>query len=141
MNSHHTRKGFTLIEVLVVIVILAALAAYIAPTIKNKLGTANVNMARGNMAQIENALSTFLLDCARYPDDTEGFEVLLTPPADVEDKWKGPYIKASQLLDPWNNPYQYMAQGIKNPGSYDIISFGADGTEGGEGDNADIFNE
>lgn len=76
-----------------------------------------------------------------YPDDSEGLEALVTAPAGLEEKWTGPYLKKSELLDPWNNPYQYRSEGEVNPGSFDIFSFGADGTEGGEGDNADIYND
>ena len=75
------------------------------------------------------------------PDDSEGLEALLIPPADVEEKWNGPYLKRSDLLDPWKNPYIYLAEGEYNVGSFDLISFGADGMEGGEGENADIVND
>ena len=65
----------------------------------------------------------------------------LFEPSDLEDKWDGPYIKEKQLLDPWENPYEYYEQGTINEGSFDLISYGADGMEGGEGENADIYND
>jgi len=67
--------------------------------------------------------------------------VLIVPPADLEEKWNGRYLKPSQLVDPWDNPYIYVAEGEINPGSYDLISLGADGVDGGEGDNTDIYND
>ena len=66
---------------------------------------------------------------------------MIESPADVDEKWKGPYVKRSQLFDPWDNPYVYVAEGKVNPGSFDLKSYGADGQEGGVGDNADIYNE
>ena len=135
------RKAFTLIELLVVILIIGLLAGFVAPRMFQSVGKAKRDLAKPKMAIIETAIERFSLDCGRYPDDSEGLEVLLIPPADVEDKWNGPYLKQSQLLDPWENPYVYVAEGEINPGSYDLISLGADGVDGGEGDNEDIFND
>jgi general secretion pathway protein G len=135
------RKAFTLIELLVVIVIISLLAGFVAPRMFSSVSKARRDLAGPKMAIIESALERFSLDCGGYPDDSEGLEVLLVAPAGLEEKWNGPYIKQSQLLDPWENPYIYVAEGEINPGSYDLISFGADGLEGGEGDNEDIYNE
>jgi len=135
------RKGFTLVELLVVIVIISMLAALVAPNLFKHLGKAKRDLARPKMALVEDALNRFYIDCGRYPDDTEGLDALLQPPEDLEDKWNGPYLKRSQLLDPWGNPFVYVAEGEHNPGSYDLISLGADGQEGGEGDNEDIYND
>lgn len=101
------------------------------------------DIARAKMAIIEAAIERFAIDCGRYPDESEGLEALLVPPADLEEegKWRGPYLKASQLLDPWKNPVVYNAEGEINPGSYDLVSLGADGQEGGEGDNEDVYND
>ena len=96
------------------------------------------------MATIESAIAQFYMACDRYPDDTEGLDILLSPepPEGVEEgSWSGPYLKQSDLLDLWNRPYIYVAEGEMNPGSYDLISLGQDGMDGGEGDNADIYNE
>ncbi|MFZ2149122.1 MAG: type II secretion system major pseudopilin GspG [Sedimentisphaerales bacterium] len=135
------RKAFTLIELLVVIIIISMLAGFVAPRLMQRVGKAKKDLAGPKMAIIESALERFGLDCGQYPDDSEGLEALLVAPAGLEDKWNGPYLKPSQLLDPWDNPYIYVAEGQINPGSYDLVSLGADGTEGGEGDNEDIFND
>lgn len=136
--------GFTLVELLVVILIISLIAVFFGRRTFKRLGKAKRDIARAKMAIIEDALGRFYLDCDRYPDDVEGLDLLLSvvPPEDVEeDKWNGPYLKRSELLDPWNNPYAYRAEGEITPGSYDLISFGADGQEGGEGDNEDIYND
>lgn len=134
-------KGFTLIELLVVIMIISLLAGFVAPRMFKHVSKAKANLARPKMAIIETALERFGIECGRYPDDSEGLEVLLVPPAGLEEKWNGPYIKPSQLLDPWENPYIYIAEGEINLGSYDLISLGADGVDGGEGESADVFND
>ncbi len=137
------RKGFTLVELLVVIIILSLLAAFAAPKAFQALRGARANLARSRMALVEDALERFSINCDRYPDDSEGLEALLVCPPDLEDtgKWNGAYLKANQLLDPWNNPFIYVAEGEVNPGSYDLISYGSDGEPGGEGDAQDIYNE
>jgi len=135
------RKAFTLIELLVVIIIISMLAGFVAPRLMQRVGKAKKDLARPKMAIIESALERFGLDCGQYPDDSDGLDALLIAPAGLEEKWNGPYLKMSQLLDPWDNPYIYVAEGEINPGSYDLVSLGADGTEGGEGDAEDIFNE
>lgn len=134
-------EAFTIVELLVVILIISMLAAFVAPRMFRGLGKAKCDIAKAKMATIENALGRFFVDCGRYPDDSEALEVLLEAPEDVEEKWRGPYLKRSELLDPWENPYQYRQQGEVNPGSFDLVSFGADGLEGGEGDDEDIYNE
>ncbi len=134
-------EAFTLVELLVVILIISMLAAFVAPRMFKGLGKAKSQIAKAKMAIIEDALARFYIDCGRYPDDSEGLEVLLTAPADLQEKWNGRYCKPSELFDPWGNPYIYLAEGQYNPGSFDLISYGADGAEGGEGDNADIVND
>jgi len=140
-RSKRKRKAFTLVELLVVILIISMLAAFVAPRMFRGLGKAKKDIAKAKMAIIENALGRFYIDCGRYPDDSEGLEALITPPADLEEKWNGPYLKQSELLDPWEHPYIYVAEGQINPGSFDLISLAADGMEGGEGDNEDVFND
>jgi len=94
------------------------------------------------MSNIENALANFRLDCGRFPTQDEGLEALLFEPDDLEEnKWDDPYLKRSELLDPWEHPYIYVAEGERNPGSFDLISLGADGEPDGEGDNEDIYND
>jgi general secretion pathway protein G len=141
-QTKRRRKGFTLIELLVVILIISMLAGFVAPNILKRLGKAKADLARPRMAVIEGALQRFQLDCGRLPDESEGgLEALLVAPPDLEEKWSGPYLKRSQLLDPWDRPYRYFSEGEYNPGSFDLVSLGADGQEGGEGENADVVND
>jgi len=137
------RKGFTIIEVLTVVLIIGLIAAFIVPKMLTGLGEAKVKIGKSKMALIENALGRFFYDCGRFPTQDEGLEALLAPPADLEEKWNGSYMKQSELLDPWDNPYEYVEDGVINVGSYDLISYGADGMEGGqEGtDDEDIYND
>jgi len=141
-NNNNKRKAFTLVELLVVVLIITMLAAFVAPRMFRGIGKTKADLTKAKMAIVESALSRFYLDCGRYPDDSEGLEVLVLPPTDMEEgKWRGPYLKRSEILDLWNNPYIYIAEGEYNPGSFDLISLGADGAEGGEGDNMDIVND
>jgi general secretion pathway protein G len=139
--SRTRRKGFTIIEVLTVVLIISMIAVFVGRRVFTGLGKTKRDIAKAKMAIIDNALGRFYLDCGRFPDDSEGLEVLLTAPADVEDKWAGPYAKQSELLDPWGYPYEYYEEGTANVGSYDIVSLGADGVEGGAGENQDIYND
>ena len=136
-RKKQTRKAFTLVELLVVIVILSMLAALAGPKLFQYVGKSRVQLAKPALRYIDDALERFAVDCGRYPDDSEGLEALLIMPPDLEEKnvWTGPYLKASQLNDPWGNPVVYMSEGVVNPGSYDLVSYGADGTEGGSVDN------
>ena len=134
------RKGFTIIELIVVAVIIAMLAAFMVPKISKRFGKAKHHIAKAKMGLIESALVTFQVDCGRFPYEDEGLEALLAPPSDLEEKWDGKYLKDSDILDPWENLYIYIEEGEINIGSYDLISLGADGEEGGEGENEDIFN-
>jgi general secretion pathway protein G len=141
-RKNRKRNAFTLVELLVVVLIITMLAAFVAPRMFSGIGKTKADLTHAKMAIIENALARFYIDCGRYPDDSEGLEVLVVPPSDIEEgKWNGPYLKRSDLVDLWGNPYIYVAEGEYNPGSFDLISLGADGTDGGEGDNADIVNE
>ncbi|MHC4587048.1 MAG: type II secretion system protein GspG, partial [Planctomycetota bacterium] len=114
---------------------------FVAPKMFKSIVKAKKDLAKPKMTIIESAIERFSLDCGQYPDDSMGLEALLIPPSGLEEKWNGPYLKASQLNDPWDNPYIYVAEGEINPGSYDLVSLGADGTEGGEADAEDIFND
>ena len=135
------QQGFTVIEILAVVVIISLLAAFVVPKIFKGMGQAKTDIARSKMAIVEGGLGKFYLDVNRYPTDSEGLESLLQPPAGTEAKWNGPYVKKSDLLDPWDQRYLYQAEGQINLGSFDLVSYGADGVPGGEGENADVVNE
>lgn len=141
MRTKRMRKGFTLVELLVVVLIISMLAAVLAPRMFRGLGQAKADIARAKMTIIEDSLSRFQYDCGRLPTESEGgLEALLVAPPDLAERWMGPYLKQSQLVDPWGNMYIYISEGQYNPGSFDLISLGADGQEGGEGEDADIIN-
>jgi len=134
-------KAFTLVELLVVVLIISLIATVISRRVFMGLGRAKADIAKAKMANIENAIGIFYLHCGRYPDESQGLSELFEMPADLEEKWSGPYLKQSELLDPWKNPYIYIEEGVVNPGSIDLISYGADGMEGGEGEDEDIYND
>ena len=121
--------------------IISMLAVFVVPRMFKSLGKTRRDIAKAKMAILDNAIGRFNLACGRYPDETQQLEELLVQPEGLEEKWDGPYLKRSDLLDPCSNPYAYREEGERNPGSYDLISWGADGAEGGEGDNEDIFND
>lgn len=140
--KRRNQKGFTLIEILVVMLIISMLAAFVAPRVFKKLSQSKRVIARSKMAIIESALGQFRLDCERLPDDSEGLNVLLVDPGEFEeDVWQGAYLKKSDLIDPWGNPYEYREEGEINVGSYDLISLGKDGEPEGEGEDEDIYLE
>lgn|ERR1039457_194348 len=130
------RKGFTLIELLVVIVIIGLLASLVTPKLFSKLGTAKEKTAKAQVEMIVTALDAFKLDVNRYPTTEETLEVLWKDPGNIKN-WKGPYLPKPLPADPWDTPYFYKTPGPdKHP--FDLKSFGADGKEGGEGENKDI---
>jgi general secretion pathway protein G len=135
-REQKNRKGFTLVELLVVILIISMLAAFVAPNVFRAGDKAKWDLAKPKMAILETNLERFYIDCGRFPDDSEGLEALLYSPSDVENVWNGPYLKKDNLYDPWKNLYIYVTE----PGGYYLISYGADGMQGGEGYNADIYN-
>lgn len=135
------QKGFTIIELVAVAMIISLLAVFVVPRAFKGLGKAKHDIARGKMGIVEGAIARFQYDCGRFPTDAEGTEALLAAPVELEDKWSGPYCKRSDLDDPWGRAFVYVGVGVVNPGGFDLISLGADGAEGGEGENADIYND
>ncbi len=127
-------KGFTLIELLVVMVILGLLAALVGPRLFGHVGAANQKAAKTQIEMLGSALDAFRLDVGRYPTTAEGLNALMTNPG--IDGWNGPYLKKALPNDPWRRPYQYQSPGTH--GEYDIISYGADGAPGGDGENKDV---
>ena len=138
VQMKRNEKAFTIVELLVVILIISMLAVFVAPRMFRVLGKAKRDLAMPKMKIIESALERFSIDCGRYPEE---LEELIAAPADIEEKWSGPYLKRSELLDPWDNPYIYVEEGEINPGGFDLISLGADGQEGGEGNDEDVYND
>ena len=129
-------RGFTLLELLVVIVIIGLLAAYVGPKYFAQLGKSEVTVAKAQIEAFEKSLDTYRLDVGRYPTTEEGLAALLVAPPAAGTRWNGPYLKKAVPLDPWGHAYQYRAPGSK--GEYDIVSMGKDGQPGGSGENADI---
>jgi general secretion pathway protein G len=130
-----SRTGFTLIELLVVLAILALLAGLVGPRVLNLFGGAKSKTAAVQIAEIEKTLELYKLDVGRFPSTEEGLDALNKKPA-TAGGWSGPYMKSGIPTDPWGKPYQYKSAG----GTVEILSLGADGAAGGEGENSDIRN-
>jgi general secretion pathway protein G len=130
-------QGFTLLEIMVVVVIIGLLAAIVVPNFIGNIDTAAINRAKQDIRGIETALNLYRLDNFRYPSATEGLEALVTNPGEANaPNWKQQLQRLP--VDPWERPYQYANPGTH--GEFDVFSYGADGQEGGEGINADIGN-
>ena len=136
MDRH---RGFTLIEIMVVVVIIGLLAAIVAPNLIGNIDKAQISRTKQDIRSIETALNLYRLDNFKYPTTAEGLDVLVTNPGEaVAPNWKpGGYLRKVPI-DPWNRPYAYAYPG--EHGEFDVFSLGADGQEGGEGNNADIGN-
>ncbi len=133
-------SGFTLIEIMVVVVILGILAALIAPNVISQIDKAQITKAKQDIRAIESALKLYRLDNFRYPSTEEGLEALVNPPDDpqAQKRWPpGGYLDRLPV-DPWGRPYLYLYPG--NQGEYDLYTLGRDGQQGGEGLDADIGN-
>jgi len=129
-------RGFTLLELLVVMVIIGLLAGYVGPRFFNQIGKSEIKTTRAQIDALEKALDQYRLDVGRYPTTEQGLQALQTSPG--EARWGGPYLKKAVPPDPWGKPYQYRHPG--EHGEFDLYSFGPDGQPGGEGENADITN-
>jgi len=131
------QQGFTLIELLIVMVIIGLLAALVGPRMFGKVDESRQRSAKAQISLFETALDTYRLDTGKYPTTDEGLEALRTKPSGVE-RWDGPYLNKEVPKDPWGNEYVYQSPG--EHGDYDLMSYGADGSPGGEGSDMDIVN-
>jgi len=136
MNKR-SQRGITLIELMVVMVIIALFATIVGQRLFRNVEKAYQSTAKQQIAEFEGLLDTFRLDVGRYPTSEEGLQSLRAKPGTLEG-WDGPYAKKDIPLDPWKHAYVYRFPG--QHGEYDLYSYGADGQEGGDGDNADIVN-
>jgi general secretion pathway protein G len=134
-TARRRARGFTLIELLVVLAILTLLAGLVGPRVLGQLGGAKAKTAAVQIADLDKSLELFKLDVGRYPTTQEGLQALVVKPGAVNG-WNGPYLKGGVPSDPWGNPYRYA----NNGGAIEIISLGADGAAGGDGENADVRN-
>jgi general secretion pathway protein G len=130
-------RGFTLIELLVVLAILTLLAGLVGPRVLNQLGGAKSKTTAVQIADLDKSLELFKLDVGRYPSSEEGLDALVKRPGNVNG-WTGPYLKGGVPTDPWGRAYRYANPGPN--GGIEILSLGADGAPGGDGENADIRN-
>lgn len=132
------QEGFTLLELLVVLGIIALLAGIVGPQVMKHMGTSKIKAATVQIADLSAALDMYKLDVGRYPTTEQGLQALIEKPGDV-NRWNGPYLRKSKIpLDPWQNAYRYVFPG--EHGSFDLFSFGADGKEGGDGEDQDIVS-
>lgn len=137
ITSVRSHRGFSLLELLVVLLLLGAFAGIFAPKIFGQAEKAKQKATKLEIDQIGQALDLYKLEIGRYPTTQEGLQALMVAPSGASN-WNGPYLKRNAVpKDPWNNEYKYVSPGDQNR-PYDIISFGGDGKEGGDGDGKDI---
>lgn len=131
-------RGFTLLELLVVVAIIGLLAAYVGPKYFSQIGKSEQTVAKSQIEGFSRALGTYRIDVGAYPTTEEGLAALVTKPGDSDKaaKWNGPYLEKTPPLDPWGRPYIYRSPGSK--GDFELMSYGKDGQPGGSGDAADI---
>jgi general secretion pathway protein G len=134
------RSGFTLLELIVVIIVLGLLAGIVAPQIINRLSEAKSTTAKTQIELLSVALDGYRLDNGSYPTTDQGLAALRERPtrAPVPANWRGPYLRKAVPVDPWGRPYLYRAPGERNPTAFDLETLGRDGKAGGEGEDADV---
>lgn len=131
-------RGFTLLELLVVVAIIGLLAAYVGPKYFSQLGKSEQTLAKAQVESFRKALDTYRLDVGKFPTTEEGLTALVRKPANAA-KWNGPYLSKAVPLDPWGHAYVYRTPGSR--GDYDVLSYGKDGQSGGSGEAADITGD
>lgn len=138
-KSARSSRAFTLVEIMVVVIVLGILAAIVIPNITGRTDDARVAKAQADISQFNMLIENYRLDMRRYPDESEGLDVLRNPPeSDDANLWKGPYTKKAIPKDPWGNPYVYYCPAPNGIDAFGIESLGADGQTGGEGFARDI---
>ncbi len=142
-QEYRVRSGFTLLDLLVVIIVLGLLAGLVAPQIFGRVGEAKVTTASTQMSLIGTALDSYRLDNGGYPTTEQGLRALREKPTrePVPVNWRGPYLRKDVPLDPWGRPYAYRSPGSRNATGYDLATLGRDGKEGGSGEDADLVGQ
>ena len=135
MEKRERSRGFSLIELLIVMIILGLLASLVGPRLFQHVGQSKQKTARAQIELLGTALDAYRLDVGSYPTTEQGLDALRRQPAGV-DRWNGPYLPREVPLDPWGNSYVYKSPGEHGP--YDLLSLGADGRPGGTGEDADV---
>ena len=139
MTDTRKQAGFTLIEIMVVIVILGLMATLVVQSLDGRTEQAAQTAVRNDISTLEGAIKFYKLDNFNYPSQSQGLQALLSNPGGLKN-WRGPYIERNRLpQDPWGNDYRYRYPSTKGQ-KFDVFSYGADNTEGGDGQNADIGN-
>jgi general secretion pathway protein G len=141
VHSRGRRSGFTLIEILVVIVVIAILATLVAPNIFQHVGAAKSATAKSQIEMLGAALDAYRLDNGRYPSTEQGLNALWEKPTiDPPANWRAPYLRKPVPVDPWGRPYVFLFPGQVNTQGYDLLTYGQDGKPGGDGEDADILS-
>lgn len=140
--SLRARRGLTLIELIVVLIVIGLLAGLVAPQILGRVSDAKITTAKTQIELLGVALENYRLDNGVYPSTQQGLEALRTKPAGAPDarNWRGPYLKKAVPADPWGRPYQYRSPGDKDRAAFDLMTLGRDGQPGGSGEDADLTN-
>ena len=136
-SKRNSRAGFTLLELLVVLVIIGLLAAYVGPKYFQQIGKSETKVARAQLDGLQKALDQYRIDTGHFPNSQQGLAALNTAPSG-EPQWQGPYLSKQVPKDPWGRDYLYRSPG--EHGEYDLWTFGKDGREGGTGDEQDVTN-
>lgn len=137
-GQRYSASGFTLLELLVVILIIGLLTGIVAPRFMSQIARSEATTARAQIDAFDKALQAYRIDVGRYPSSSEGLRALIEP-SGSDPRWRGPYLKDNLPLDPWGRAYEYRAPSTRGK-DYDILSFGRDRAQGGSGDDADITN-
>jgi general secretion pathway protein G len=134
-RAHRRQGGFTILEIVIVFILLAGIMAYVGPKVFEQMGRAKSSEAKIRIQNLAGQIEMFKLEVGRYP---ENLQALARAPAGTEGKWNGPYVKEPDLKDAWGNDYRYTVPGQGK--AYDLVSLGADGRDGGDGENRDVTN-